>query len=731
MKPLHTLTVSALLVFHLQTAGQQVATIADLRAMVDPVNLTPTDTETLYSVEGIVTTPINLTTASHGKFSLQDATAGIDIYHRGAAGQVPPLGAQVRVIAPLDHYNGLLELVPVAGEPTHAVEVLSTGNAVPQPLELDFGLLADPPAFDRLEGSLAVARQVTISPTGTFPNSGNLTMTDSQGRTMTLRIDSRTDFGGHLVPELAVDVVGVIAQYDTSDPRTEGYQLLPSAFADVAGANEQPDYVAISGQIVSVDGADFGWVVFDPRTGDILTVNPDNSEVPDGAITVEHDGYLFPGLIDAHNHCHWNTVPMWRPGRRYQNRYEWQGDPAYDAAVRSEYHSLNPDGLWEESEAYGEIRALIGGTTIIQGSDGADGGYLLRNLDLDHWGAYSSTKNVTEFTEAEVGWLLPMLENGAIRRAFVHVGEGRHDDARAAQEFPFLAGSDIPLSGFVIIHGITLTAEDFDTMAQEGMYLVWSPKSNDVLYGETADVVAALAAGVTVALGPDWTISGSDNLLEELKFARQYSVEHLNNALTPTQLFRMATVDAAEVAGVDEPGKERLGRIAAGCQADLFLAPQLDPDPHVSLLLTEPQDIQLVFVDGKALYGDTDILERFVETEALDSITVRGQPKALHLINLQTNPVHEQRFEEITGLLESTLSELAPLIEDDPPAITSITCTEDVVTVTWSYGGILEWASVLAGPATQWTSTGVSDGLHAMPVEEAQRFYRVRRQETE
>lgn len=709
------------------SAAQQVVTIAELRAMVDPGTLTPIDTETLYSVVGIVTTPINLTTASHGQFYFQDDTAGIDVYQSGAAGQVPPRGAQVRVIAPLAHYNGLLELTPVTGEPTHAVEVLNTGNVLPQPLELDFSLLADPQAFDRLEGSLAVARNVTFSPAGTFPNSGNLTMTDSQGRTMTLRIDSRTDFGGHMVPEQAVDVLGVIGQYDTSDPRTEGYQLMPTAFADLTDSAQEMDHVAISGQLVSVDGAAFGWVVFDARTGDILSVNPNKSEVPAGAVTVEHDGYIFPGLIDVHNHCRWNTVPMWRPGWYYHNRYEFQTDPAFNAAVRSEYDAIEPAGLWDESEAYGEIRALIGGTTIIQGSDGADGGYLVRNLDLNHWSAYSTTKDVTQITPAEITSLLPLLENGAIRRVFLHVGEGKPDDPRAVQEFPFLEASGIPLSGFVIIHGIALTADDFDTMAQEGVYLVWSPKSNDVLYGETADVLGALAAGVTVALGPDWSISGSDNLLEELKFAHSYSVTHLNNALSPLQLFRMTTVDAAKVAGVDEVARERLGRIAPGYQADFFLAPELDADPYVSLLLTEPQDIQLVFVDGKPLYGDEALLETFVEAKALDPISIRGVPKALHLINLQTEPAHEQGFAEITQLLEGTLDELAPLIEDDPPTITGLTFTEDSVTVTWAYGGVLEWTTALGGPDTDWTTVENVDGAFTEAFEGPTRFYRVRR----
>ncbi|MFX6218062.1 hypothetical protein ABTF55_19900, partial [Acinetobacter baumannii] len=91
--------------------------------------------------------------------------------------------------------------------------------------------------------------------------------------------------------------------------------------------------------------------------------------------------------------------------------------------------------------------------------------------------------------------------------------------------------------------------EDFKKMHDLGMYLVWSPRSNFRLYGQTADILLARAAGVKIALSPDWTISGSSNLLDEMRFAYAYSQKSLNGALQPEELYRMITSDAAEVAG--------------------------------------------------------------------------------------------------------------------------------------------------------------------------------------
>ena len=53
--------------------------------------------------------------------------------------------------------------------------------------------------------------------------------------------------------------------------------------------------------------------------------------------------------------------------------------------------------------------------------------------------------------------------------------------------------------------------------------MVWSPFSNLLLYGGTADVARARQEGVLMALGPDWSPTGSKNLLAELKVARLVS----------------------------------------------------------------------------------------------------------------------------------------------------------------------------------------------------------------
>jgi hypothetical protein len=203
-------------------------------------------------------------------------------------------------------------------------------------------------------------------------------------------------------------------------------------------------------------------------------------------------------------------------------------------------------------------------------------------------------------------------------------------------------------------------------MAQNNMCLVWSPKTNNVLYGETTDILCALDTGVTVALGPDWSITGSDNLLEELKVAYEYSKEHLNGAITPRDLFKMVTSNAAIVAGVNDPIWYRLGKIEVGYQADLFLTPKLDSDPYKSLLKTYSKDIQLVIIDGDAVYGDPHLMSIFTDVAELDTIVVSYKNKMVDLIDPLIGPIGEQRYNEMIDLLELLYWDIAPLIEDEP-----------------------------------------------------------------
>lgn len=416
---------------------------------------------------------------------------------------------------------------------------------------------------------------------------------------------------------------------------------------------------AIHGFIVSDEGAREGWLLFD-RSGISCVQCPDH-RIPQDAQVIKYDGYIFPGLIDNHNHAQWNALPKWRApaSKTYKSRYEWLIDKNYLKDVNKVFFDgIGNTHLDYASIKYAEVRAIIGGTTMIQSTySNPQPELLVRNLDATY-GADSRIQDITGISEEEIYRFRTGLASGKLRRIFLHVAEGFDD--KCMREFAELKSRGLARPGVVVIHGIGLSRQDFQAMFRAGMFLVWSPKSNDVLYKRTAKVRDALEEGVTVALSPDWTITGSNNMLEELKVAHDYSQKELGGRITDFQLFQMATSNAAKVAGVDE----RLGRIAFGYAADLFLAPKLDPNPFVSLIKTNPRDIHLVFIDGSPLYGDADELRKWIPGDSLDPIPLENSNKAILLRGDPRAAWHsQQRYADVLQILRNALPKVAPLIE--------------------------------------------------------------------
>ena len=217
--------------------GGDAVTIKHLRSLVDD-NREPSDTKTIFTAEGIVTTHTNMTGGSHSLFYFQDDTAGIAVYFRNGKSSHPKAGDKVRVSAPLDHYNGLLQFVPDAGNAMHLVKVVSSDNALPEPAQLDFMQWDDPATMEALEGSLVVAAEVEVDTGGSskFSSGANYTLTDVNGMTFTMRIDSRIkSIIGQPFPGTAVKVTGVLCQYMRDRPREGGYQLMPTRIEDISG----------------------------------------------------------------------------------------------------------------------------------------------------------------------------------------------------------------------------------------------------------------------------------------------------------------------------------------------------------------------------------------------------------------------------------------------------------------------------------------------------------------
>lgn len=235
--------------------------VAALRKLVDPVNLQPTDRAHLYQVEGVVTTHANLAAnPTNELFYLQDDAAGVAVQWTGRDPDwEPAVGERVRVVARLTSFYGLLELRPDIRLPETGVTLLAHNAALPAVLALDFGWQEKPALLDGYEGRRVVARKVWIEQgDGVFPDSGTRAMTNQAGAVFALRVDARTDLPGQSIPSGPVDIDGVLGQYDASDPRTAGYQVIPTRYADIVPAADAPE-VRLQAQLLPGAALRLSW----------------------------------------------------------------------------------------------------------------------------------------------------------------------------------------------------------------------------------------------------------------------------------------------------------------------------------------------------------------------------------------------------------------------------------------------------------------------------------------
>jgi hypothetical protein len=134
--------------------------------------------------------------------------------------------------------------------------------------------------------------------------------------------------------------------------------------------------------------------------------------------------------------------------------------------------------------------------------------------------------------------------------------------------------------------------------------VVWSPRSNIELYGDTTPVVMLDKMGINVALGTDWSPTGSINLSRELACAHSFNRTHLGGYFSDYQLWQMVTTNAATATGVEQ----KLGALKVGAVADIAIFDESAGSDHSAVVRGEPRNVALVLRGGEALYGDAALL---------------------------------------------------------------------------------------------------------------------------
>jgi 5-methylthioadenosine/S-adenosylhomocysteine deaminase len=201
----------------------------------------------------------------------------------------------------------------------------------------------------------------------------------------------------------------------------------------------------------------------------------------------------------------------------------------------------------------------------------------------------------------------------------LHVSETQSEVRESMEKYgrtPVSRLADLGLLGptTVAIHGVHLTDEDIELLAQHEASVIHCPESQLKLASGLTPVPKLLEAGIKVGLGTDGAASNNDlNMFGEMGTAAKV---HKMIAGDPTvvearQALRMASVEAARVLGVED----RLGSLEIGKRGDMIvldldvphMVPVYDITSHL-VYAAHSSDVRTVIIDGRVVMRDRELL---------------------------------------------------------------------------------------------------------------------------
>ncbi|MEM7083905.1 MAG: amidohydrolase family protein [Pseudomonadota bacterium] len=339
------------------------------------------------------------------------------------------------------------------------------------------------------------------------------------------------------------------------------------------------------------------------------------------------DAVISPGLINGRVSASFSHNVPFNNSEKYLQRHDWRRGQRGFSQLPSGFGGGSDQIVWEE------LRSVLAGVTSAVTSGNQDG--MIRNLDRNDEFAGRDTTDVDTFplgdsngTQLINGCAYPDIEDEtAAFSAVWRVAEGI--DATARNEFLCLSGigagsTDVLEAPVAIDSGAGLAYEDIVNTVTRGTRLVWSPRSDTSLYGNTAMVPVFKASGAKIGLGTIWSSSGSANMARELSCASAWS-DRWGGVFTDEELVSLATKNVAQIAGFGDV----IGEIAVGKVADITIWSTANHSDLRAIIDSGNDDVALVMRGGLPLYGDDNLIQTLVPADNCELIDVCGQSKRI------------------------------------------------------------------------------------------------------
>jgi 5-methylthioadenosine/S-adenosylhomocysteine deaminase len=422
------------------------------------------------------------------------------------------------------------------------------------------------------------------------------------------------------------------------------------------------------------------------RNGTILTMDGENTVIPEGSLTISEDtirfvgsnneapmdaekvldaegGLILPGLINSHTHA---AMTLFRgladdlPLMDWLNGYVFPVESRMNAEfvrigtllacaemIMSGTTTFCDMYLFEDEAAHAAreagMRCLVGEVLYDFPSPNygpiEDGLRYTESL-IQEWGddplvsiavephsLYTCSPDLLTASNAlSLEYHVPLI---------IHVAETLSEIAEVKKKYgkgpiEHLHSMGILGPHLIADHCVYLNERDIERIAEYGVKAVDNPESNMKLASGISPVPEMLTAGVTVGLGTDGCASNNNlDLFGEMDMAAKcHKIKNLDpTVMNALSVVRMATIEGAKVLGIDTA----TGSLEVGKKADIIvldmdkphLTPMYNPFSHL-VYVVSGHDVRHTIINGSVVMEN-----RILRTLDITEVMAKANEKAL------------------------------------------------------------------------------------------------------
>jgi len=368
-------------------------------------------------------------------------------------------------------------------------------------------------------------------------------------------------------------------------------------------------------------------IYIDIKSGRIIKIS-EYFEKADIEIILPKDTIAFPGLINAHDHLlgtYWPRVSegphiSWKP---------W--DDGLKASELYKERSKIPNFYLYLFGAYKNL--LSGVTTVMDHVPHKVNENFINKLPIRVIKNYTLAHEVSPY-DLKWGEGIEIEHKKAVELNWpfvTHIEEGF--DEESLKGIDYLKQYNALTDHTVMVHGLGLSDEDLDDIAKAKAHLITCPVSNYFMFKIIARLKEWFERNINVSLGTDSPMSGSINILEEMKFLKMAYKGKYGEDLDDRTILFMITKNPAKALRI----QNEFGFIKQGYMADITII-KAKGDIYSSLVNAWFNDIEMVILGGKVIYAFShykEIFEKLYPQNSFSKAIIDGSERII-IGNLNT-----------------------------------------------------------------------------------------------